>query len=81
MPAHLQSLIEHGWETAVRARDGHEAVWLLYHPDGDHVKEIFVVILDNDELVLVKAGGHIEKLVAAVLEEMHGKNGLPDAGS
>jgi hypothetical protein len=52
MPRRLQSLMEDGWETAVRVRDNEDAVWLLYRPDGDEVKEIFVVVLNRDELVL-----------------------------
>jgi Domain of unknown function (DUF4252) len=82
MPKRLQSLVENGWETAVRVRDDDEAVWLLYRPDGESVKEIFVVVLNNDELVLVKARGHLEKLVAAALKEAHGRHGfLDDLGS
>jgi hypothetical protein len=72
MPRRLQTLIDEGWETAVRVRDNHEAAWLLYRPDGDEVKEIFVVVLDRDELVLVRARGHMEKLVEAALESARG---------
>jgi Domain of unknown function (DUF4252) len=82
MPKRLQSLIDDGWETAVRVRDDHEAVWLLYRPDGEKVREIFVVVLNNDELVLVKARGHLERLVAAALDESRGRHGLlEDFGS
>jgi hypothetical protein len=76
MPKRLQSLIADGWETAVRVRDDRDAVWLLYRPDGEKVKEIFVVVLNNDELVLVKARGHLEKLLAAAMEEAHGRHGF-----
>jgi hypothetical protein len=76
MPQQLESLLDDGWETAVRVRDDREAVWLLYHPDGDRVKEIFVVVLNDDELVLVKARGHLERLVAAAMEESHGRRGF-----
>jgi hypothetical protein len=81
MPQRLQSLVEQGWETAVRVRDDDEAVWLLYRPDGERVKEIFVVVLNSDELVLVKARGHLERLVAAAIKESHGEHGfLNDLG-
>jgi hypothetical protein len=76
MPRRLQSLLDDGWETAVRVRDHNEAVWLLYRPDGDRVREIFVVVLTEDELVLVKAKGKLEKLVAAALSEAHGRPGF-----
>jgi hypothetical protein len=77
MPKRLQSLMEEGWETAVRVRDNQDAVWLLYRPDGNEVKDIFVVVLNKDKLVLVKARGHMEKLVEAAMEEAHGRRGFP----
>jgi hypothetical protein len=72
MPKRLQSLLDDGWEIAVRVRDNHEAAWLLYRPDGERVKEVFVVVLDDDELVLVKARGHLERLIEAAMENAHG---------
>jgi uncharacterized protein DUF4252 len=78
MPKRLQSLIDDGWETAIRVRDNHEAAWLLYRPDEDRVKEIFIVVLDDDELVLVKARGNLEHLVAAALESEHGRRSFHD---
>lgn len=81
-PKRLQSLVDQGWETAVRVRDDNEAVWLLYRLDGERVKEIFVVVLNDDELVLVKARGNLERLVAAAMDEAHGHHGfLDDLGS
>ena len=79
MPQRLQSLLEDGWETAVRVRDEREAVWILYRPDGDKVKEVFVVVLNDDELVLVKARGNLERLVQAAMDEAHGRRGFRDS--
>ncbi|HXS09883.1 MAG TPA: DUF4252 domain-containing protein [Candidatus Krumholzibacteria bacterium] len=78
MPKRLQSLLDDGWETAVRVRDEREAVWLLYRPDGEKVKEIFVVVLNDNELVLVKARGNLERLVEAAMDEAHGRHGFLD---
>jgi hypothetical protein len=69
MPKHMQSLLDDGWETAIRVRDRDEAVWILYRPDGDRVREVFVVVLNDHELVLVKAKGRLEKLIATALRE------------
>jgi hypothetical protein len=76
LPQRLESLLRDGWEIAVRAREPDHAVWLLYRPDGDSVREIFVVVLSRNELVLVKAKGRLEKVVAAVLDEAHGERGF-----
>lgn len=71
-PPRLEKLLADGWEMGVRVRDTDEVVWLLYRADEKSVHEMFVVTLDNDELVLVKLKGHLEKLLARALEESHG---------
>jgi hypothetical protein len=74
MPKRLQSLLDDGWETAVRVREKHEAVWVLYRPDGDRVREVFVVVLNEQELVMVKAKGQLDRLIAAAIDEAHGRH-------
>lgn len=76
IPERLQSLIDDGWETAVRVRDDNQAVWVLYRADGDKIKELFVMVLNHDELVLVRAKGKLERLVAAALKESRGEPGF-----
>ena len=69
-PKQLKKLInEEGWEMAVRIHDEDEMLWLLYHIDGDTIKELFVVVLNEEELVLVKIRGKLERLVAHALSE------------
>jgi hypothetical protein len=77
MPKRLQSLLDDGWETAVRVREEKEAVWVLYRPDGDRVREVFVVVLNEHELVMVKAKGRLDRLIAAAMDEAHGRHFLP----
>jgi hypothetical protein len=72
MPRHLQTLLDDGWETVVRVHENDESVWVLYRPDGDRIREVFVVVLNDHELVLVKAKGKLEKIVAAALDERDG---------
>jgi len=76
MPKRLQALVDDGWETVVRVRDRNEAVWVLYRPDGDRVREVFVVVLNDHELVLIKARGRIEKLIASALRETGNGHGF-----
>jgi hypothetical protein len=69
-PKELTNLIENeGWEMAVRVRDEDEMMWLLYRIDGDTIKELYVVVLNEEELVLVKIKGRLERLVAHALTE------------
>jgi hypothetical protein len=76
MPQRLQALVDDGWETAVRMRDRDQAVWVLYRADEDKIKEMFVMVLNDDELVLVRAKGKLDRLIAAALEEAHGRPGF-----
>jgi len=78
-PEKLQSLLDQGWEMAVRVRDDNEAVWLLYRMDDESIREVFIVVLNQDELVLVKAKGRLERLVAAALDEARGTRRFSDA--
>jgi len=80
MPERLQKMQEsEGWELAVRMRDDDEVAWILYRLDDESIKELYVVILSNDELVLVKAEGRLERLVARALSESGAMKGIPKA--
>jgi hypothetical protein len=69
MPELLGSLIDDGWEMAVKVRDDDQRVWLLFRAEDDVVREVFVVALNEDQLVLVKARGRLERVLARVLRE------------
>ncbi len=75
-PSRLEALIEDGWEMAVRVREESEAVWLLYRTDGDSVREMFVVVVSDEELVLVKVKGRLERLLAGALEHARDEDGF-----
>jgi hypothetical protein len=77
MPRKLQSLLDEGWELAIRVRDGNDAVWLLYRADEESIREVFIVVLNEDELVLVKAKGRLDRLVGYALRESHGRPWVP----
>jgi hypothetical protein len=77
MPAVLRELQAQGWVTAVKVRDGEELVWVLYRLENESVTELYVVALDDEELVLVRAKGKLEKLAARALQESGDTPGLP----
>lgn len=77
MPDRLKSMIEDGWEMAVKARENDSVVWVLYKIDDDAIRELYVVVLDDQELVLVKASGRLERLVARALLEAKDTRGVP----
>ena len=52
------------------------SVWLLCRADEETVREVFIVVLNADELVMVKARGRMENLVSAALRESRGAGGF-----
>lgn len=77
MPNHLQRLRDEGWETAVKVRDDDNIVWLMYRIEKNAIREMYVVVLDSDELVLVKARGRLDRLAARALLEADNNPGVP----
>lgn len=69
-PSRIEVMLADGWEMAARVREDGESVWLLYRLDGESVRELFVVALDQDELVLVKVKGRLERLIARALSDV-----------
>lgn len=81
MPEKLKKMREsEGWELAVRVRDDNDLVWVLYRLDDEVIKELYVVVLGDDELVLVKAEGKLERLVARALSESGALKGFSHDG-
>lgn len=79
MPERLQKMTEsEGWEMAVKVRDDDELAWILYRLDDETVRELYVVVMSDEELVMVKAEGHLERLVARALSDSGALKGLPD---
>ena len=81
MPNKLHKLIKDDeWEIAVKVKEPGENVWLAYRTRETAIKEIYVVVLSDDELVLVRAEGDIDRLaVKAMRDHMpeHARIGIP----
>ena len=69
-PAELDQRLEReGWEILVRAREDNEIVLVLYKPRGQTIRSMFVLVLDTEELVLVKIDGELDTLVMEAIED------------
>ena len=58
-----------GWEVAVQAREGGESMWLLYREYDDEVRDLYVFVLDDENLVLARINGHLNRLFARAMED------------
>jgi hypothetical protein len=76
MPKKMRELMEKkGWEIAVKAQENEgESVWIIYRAEQETIKELYLVVLGHDELVLVKAAGNIDRLFVKAIQnaEHHG---------
>ncbi len=70
LPRRLRALLERdGWEVAVKAREEDQMVWVLYRARRNTVRDLYVVALDPDELVLVRFEGRLDRLLQKAIEE------------
>ena len=70
MPSRLGKLMdEKGWEMAVKVRDDEDNVWILYKEEEEVVRNIYVIVLSSDELVLVQAEGNLDRLFEKAMSE------------
>jgi hypothetical protein len=75
-PERLEELMEDGWEMAVRVREEDQVVWLLYRIDNDSIREMFVVVMESDSLVLVKVKGKLDRLLAEAINHARDDGGF-----
>jgi hypothetical protein len=80
MPKKMRELMEKkGWEVAVRAQDDDgESVWIIYRAEDETIKELYLVVLGSDELVLVKAAGNIDRLFVKAIQDADHHRDKPD---
>lgn len=70
MPGKLESLLRNdGWEIAARVRENNQSVWVLYREKDDELEDVYVVALESNELVLVRARGNLDSLIAKAMRE------------
>ena len=67
----MKSLEDEGWEILVKAREDDEIVFVLYKPHRNTIRQMYVMALSLDELVLVKIEGSLDAMMAQAMED-HG---------
>ncbi|NND70176.1 MAG: DUF4252 domain-containing protein [Rhodothermales bacterium] len=59
-----------GWTLAVRAAEDDESTWILYREDSDaNVRDIKVVVLSEEELVIARVEGVLNSLLDEVVRD------------
>ena len=75
IPATVEKILnESGWERFIRVqKDKGEGVELYFKEIEKDVVSIFIVVLDNKDLILVETSGRIENIIEKAIKE-HGMN-------
>lgn len=60
---------EKDWEVAVRSRRDGERVWVMYREDARTVEDLYVVVLSDEELVIARVHGRLDRLLSRVMED------------
>jgi len=63
MPKALRDLQQEGWETALSVRDEDSNVWMLYKERHGSVRDLYMVVADAEDLVMIRAKGNFNDLV------------------
>lgn len=65
----LQRFSENGWELAVKVQDEQEIVWVLYREWYDEVRDMFILVLDDEDLIIVRIEGYLNRLLQKIVED------------
>jgi hypothetical protein len=55
-----------GWLPLLRIQEDDELTWVLYPANDRKLRELFMVVLEGDELVLMKVKGDVTKVIRSL---------------
>jgi hypothetical protein len=67
MPPTLRKGLREGWQLAAKLMDEDAISWVMYRAEGDIVTHLFIVVVNEDRLVLVRLEGRLDRLVQRVV--------------
>lgn len=59
-----------GWQPAIKVEADDEVGWIMYRQRGNRVKDMFVVVLTEEEMVLARIQGNLTELLDVALDEI-----------
>ena len=64
-----------GWKTALKVEAEDEVGWIMYRERRQRVRDLFVVVLTDEELVLARIQGNLTELLDTALDEIENEGG------
>lgn len=69
------------WTTAVKTQEEESRVWILYRDDGRTVRDLYLVILDEEDLAIARVRGNLGRLVGRIVQDHVDFSTLMNGGS
>jgi hypothetical protein len=66
---YVQRMQRNGWDLVARFTEEGEHIWFLIREKRDKLREIFVVVLDDERLVVLRARGDLDEMVQDLLQQ------------
>lgn len=73
-PLDLDRFRRAGWEVGLKVSEDDERVWLMYREHHGVMRDLYLVVLNEEELVLTRVRGHLNRLFERVLAD-HASSG------
>ena len=77
-PPTLRRFRDDDWEVAVKSREDDGIVWVMYRERHNTVRDIYTIVLTDDELVLARVKGHLNRLLEKVMRDQYELRNLVD---
>jgi Domain of unknown function (DUF4252) len=65
----LRRFDEGGWAPATFVEQDDEAIWVLYREWYDEIRDMMIIVLNDDELVVVRIEGALDHLLEKIVED------------
>ena len=77
-PPAIRRFRDDDWEVAVKTREDDEIIWVMYRERHNTVRDIYTIVLTDDELVLARVKGHLNRLLEKVMQDHYELRNLVD---
>ncbi len=66
----MERFKKRGWKAALKVEDENEVGWILYRERNRRVRDMFVVVITDEEMVLARIQGNLTELLEVALDEV-----------
>ena len=65
----LRRFERNGWQTAAKVHEGNDHVWVMYRERYESIRDMFVLVLNEDDFVIIRIEGDLNDIVMRAMED------------